>query len=1005
MLSFQDIIQTLQRYWAERGCLLWYPYHETVGAGTANPATTLRVLGPEPWKVAYLEPSFRPDDGRYGDNPNRLQMHHQFQVILKPIPENAQELYLGSLVALGIRLESNDVRFVEDNWESPALGAWGLGWEVWLNGMEVSQYTYFQQAGGRPLDPTALELTYGLERIAMALNGVESVWDLPVAEGLTYREVYHRAEVEHCVYNFEVADVDRLRELFKIAEGEADACLQRGLVVPAHDQVLRCSHAFNQLDSRGAIGVTERAQFFARMRNLSRRVADAYRTQREEAGLPLLKNLPAPRTVSLPPLPQIAAERADLLLEIGVEELPADDVDAALAALGASVEKLLEESRLGHRGVRVLGTPRRLAVIASELATRQADHLEELKGPPVKVAKDASGALTKAGAGFEAKSGVPFAQWFTKEEKQGQLYYFANAVRPGRSTAEVLAEALPKLVDALPFKKSMRWLCTAVDGERASFDFSRPLRWVVCLLGEQVLPLEIAGVVSERETRGLRDRGTPRLAIARPSAYESVLREAGIEPDPAVREREIRAQAAELARGAGGVVRPEHLEALVGEVRQMVERPVAFLGRFEERFLTVPDAVLVTVMKSHQRYFPVTGPDGKLRPCFIGVRNAAAGSMEQVVKGNEAVLRARFADASFFFENDCKQRLEEWRSRLSTLAVHEKLGSYADKVQRLEQLCGALANDLGVLQGGEERVKLVRAAQLAKADMVTRVVTEFSYLAGTMGAVYAARQGEAREVVEAIEDQYKPLPGSDVGPRSTYGLVLGLADRLDKLIGFFALGIRPTGAADPFALRRDALGILLALESRGARLSLRAALRAAAQLLPVPCAEAAIEEAAQFVEKRLEVLARERSLRPDVVDAAIAASGDDPVRCLETMRTLAERVASEHWSPLLTSYARCKRIARKESAAPALAKSALREPAELALAAAYEAARAKLGATPAFADVLDALDGLTAPIDAFFTAVMVMADDPALRAARLGLVACIAALPDGHADLSRLEGF
>ncbi|MBK9387753.1 MAG: glycine--tRNA ligase subunit beta [Planctomycetes bacterium] len=1004
MLSFQDIIQTLQRYWAEQGCLLWYPYHETVGAGTANPATTLRVLGPEPWKVAYLEPSFRPDDGRYGDNPNRLQMHHQFQVILKPIPENAQELYLGSLVALGIRLEANDVRFVEDNWESPALGAWGLGWEVWLNGMEVSQYTYFQQAGGRPLDPTALELTYGLERIAMALNGVESVWDLPVAAGLTYREVYHRAEVEHCVYNFEVADVDRLRELFRIAEGEADSCLQRGLVVPAHDQVLRCSHAFNQLDSRGAIGVTERAQFFARMRNLSRRVADAYRAQREEAGLPLLKNLPAPRTVCLPPLPQISAPRADLLLEIGVEELPADDVDAALAALGMAVEKLLLDSRLEHRGVRVLGTPRRLAVIASELATCQSDHLEELKGPPLKVARDAAGGWTKAALGFAARAGVD-PQALRIESRDGAEYLFADARHVGRSAAEVLSAALPKLVDALPFKKSMRWLCTAVDGERASFDFSRPLRWVVCLLGEQVLPLEIAGVLSGRETRGLRDRGTPRLAIARPSDYEGVLREAGIEPDPAARERDIRAQIAELARGAGGVVRPEHLEALVGEVRQMVERPVAFLGRFEERFLSVPDAVLVTVMKSHQRYFPVTGPDGKLRPCFLGVRNAASGSMEQVVKGNEAVLRARFADASFFFENDCKQRLEEWSSRLSTLAVHEKLGSYAEKVQRLERLCSALASDLGVLQGGEERALLARAAQLAKADMVTRVVTEFSYLAGTMGAVYAARQGEAREVVEAIEDQYKPLPGSDVGPRSMYGLVLGLADRLDKLIGFFALGIRPTGAADPFALRRDALGILLALESRGARLSLRAALRAAGQLLPVPCAESAIEEAAQFVEKRLEVLARERGLRADAVDAAIAASGDDPVRCLEAMRTLAERVASPSWSSLLTAYARCKRIARKESAAPALAKGALREPAELALAAAYETTRAKLGGSAAFADVLEALAGLTAPIDAFFTAVMVMADDPSLRAARLGLVASIAALPDGHADLSRLEGF
>ncbi|NIS80961.1 MAG: glycine--tRNA ligase subunit alpha, partial [Anaerolineales bacterium] len=282
----QSVILKLQQFWADQGCVIWQPYHTEVGAGTMNPATFLRVLGPEPWWVAYVEPSIRPTDGRYGENPNRWQHYYQFQVIMKPDPGNPVERYLQSLMALGIKPEEHDIRFVEDNWIAPALGAWGLGWEVWLDGQEITQYTYFQQAGGQTLDPVSVEITYGIERVVLALQDVESFVDIRWNEHVTYGEINLTAEKEHSRYNFETADVERLRVMYDEFEAEAKACLSADMVFPAHDYVLKCSHAFNLMDARGAIGVTERAVLFGRMREIARQVAELYLAQRQTIGFP-----------------------------------------------------------------------------------------------------------------------------------------------------------------------------------------------------------------------------------------------------------------------------------------------------------------------------------------------------------------------------------------------------------------------------------------------------------------------------------------------------------------------------------------------------------------------------------------------------------------------------------------------------------------------------------------------------------------------------------------------
>ncbi len=288
-MNFQNIIFELSQYWAEQGCVIQQPYDMEVGAGTFHPATLLRALGPEPWKSAYPQPSRRPTDGRYGNNPNRLQHYYQYQVIIKPSPLNVQELYLGSLERFGLNLLDHDIRFVEDDWESPTLGASGLGWEVWLDGMEITQFTYFQQAGSIELYPTTVEITYGLERIAMYLQGVESVYDIAWNEQITYGEIFHQAEVEFSTFNFEEANVEKLLMFFDTYELEALRLVEKKLLLPAYDYCLKCSHTFNLLDARKAISVNERTRYIGRIRNIARKVAEAYVEQRQNMGHPLIK--------------------------------------------------------------------------------------------------------------------------------------------------------------------------------------------------------------------------------------------------------------------------------------------------------------------------------------------------------------------------------------------------------------------------------------------------------------------------------------------------------------------------------------------------------------------------------------------------------------------------------------------------------------------------------------------------------------------------------------------
>jgi glycyl-tRNA synthetase len=1009
-LDFQSIIMSLQKYWAEQGCLIWQPYYTQVGAGTMNPATVLRVLGPEPWKVAYVEPSIRPDDGRYGENPNRMQMHYQFQVILKPDPGNPQELYLKSLQAIGIDPFEHDIRFVEDNWESPALGAWGLGWEVWLDGQEITQFTYFQQAGGMTLDPVSVEITYGLERIAMALQKVNSFRDIRWSPSMTDGDVNLQAEQEHSRYYFEIADVSRLRQMYELFEEEANACLEQGMVLPAHDYVLKCSHTFNVLDTRGAIGVTERQAFFGRMRDLSRKVAESYLEQRRQLGFPWCEKEGASQSGSsqlgigqqgknqnaeIGKLIPNSQSTHPLLLEIGVEELPAADLDVAIEQLRSRIPTWLDELRLKYGKISVMGTPRRIVVYVEEVDSSQPDLEQIIKGPPAERAFNPDGSLTKAGEGFARSKGIAITEMQVREIDGGR-YATAVVFQKGQPTTDVFTKALPNLVAGIRFDKSMRW-------NSSNVAFSRPIRWLVALLGEIVIPFVYAGIQSGRVTRGLRFYQPAEQSLADVPLYFKFMAEQGIYLESGERKQVIENQIKVLVDQVGGEIVTD--EGLSAEITNLVEAPTALRGGFDPSHLQLPREVLISVMKKHQRYYPVE-QKGKLLPYFIAVRNGHEKGLDVVTAGNEHVIRARFSDAAFFIREDSKSPLESYLPRLNTLAFQVKLGSMLNKTDRIIKLVEALSPVLNL--NIEQRAIALRAAKLCKADLATQMVVEMTSLQGAMGRYYALRSGESQAVADAIFEHYLPRYPGDALPKSWPGLLVGLADRLDTLTGLFAAGLAPTGSKDPFAQRRAALGLVQNLIGWELDFSLSKGLVTASGQLPIAANNETINACTIFVIERLRNLFLEQGYRYDVVDAVLARQGENPTRSAKAIRALSEWVIRPDWNTILPAYARCVRITREFQQDFPANQTLFKEPSEKALWETLTAVEKSLNQTKDTNPVDAFLNNFTPmipSIDRFFNEVLVMAEDIELRQNRLGMLQRIVKLAWGVADFSKLEGF
>ena len=985
-MTFQDIILALQSYWAARGCAIVQPWDVEKGAGTFNAATYLRALGPEPWAVAYVEPSRRPTDGRYGENPNRLERHHQFQVLIKASPKAIQEMYLGSLRALGIDPFEHDLRFVEDNWESPTLGAWGLGWEVWCDGMEVTQFTYFQQCGGYDLQPISVELTYGLERLAMALQNVDNVYDLKWVGELTYGMMRHPDEVQWSKHNFEAADIGLHLRWFEELKTECLRLCDLGLVIPAYDYCLRCSHVFNILDARGAIGVTERQAYILRVRELAKRCADAFLEHRQSLGFPLLATArtDAMPVVDVQPVPEPKAATAPLLLEIGTEEIPARLAPNAAKGLFELVQAQLAEWGLeGVAGPHADSTPRRLAIGFDSVPTRQADRTEVLKGPPVKVAYDAAGALTKAGQAFHDRL-LPGDELYREDTGKGE-YVMARRRMLGRPVAALLAEALPTLLGKLHWPKPMRW-------GREPQPFVRPIHWIVAAFGGENVPFLFAGVQSGVESRGHRFHAPASFRATTWQELEAGLGERKVTLSSTARKSAIRNEVQRIATTAGG--RPVEDEALLEEVTNLVEWPVPLLGSFEPELLNLPRQAIVTPMRVHQRYFPIERADGSLLPNFVVVAGTEVKDPHVVQHGNARVLRARLADARYFFENDLKKPLESFLPRLETRIWLAQVGSVRQKVDRLVELVTAM--------GGDNHA--TRATQLCKADLASEMVGEFPELQGEMGREYAGRQGEPDEVAQGIYESYLPRFAGDALPSTRAGTYAALADRIDSIVGCFGVGLKPTGSKDPYALRRQALGVIniLATTEHGVPLDLGTWVDASLTVYGSIVDAKVRGEILAFFAERTRFLLRER-LPTDVVDAVVAVGATRPRDVFGKIEALVGLRERGELEPILTTFKRVANISKGVMGFTGMSEYPISDPAEGDLVYRFPSGAVTLVERGDFEGAVREMAALRPFVDRFFDEVLVMHENPTLRDARLTLLASIRRIFGGIADFSRIQ--
>jgi len=687
----------------------------------------------------------------------------------------------------------------------------------------------------------------------------------------------------------------------------------------------------------------------------------------------------------------------DFLLEIGTEEMPARFLGPALEQLKELTESLLRDKRIGFDRVRVDGTPRRMAVYVSGLAAGQQPLLKEVKGPALKVAYNAGGQPTPAVLGFARGQGVEVADLVVKPVGPVD-YVFAVKSEQGRPTPGVLAEICPALVNGLHFPKPMRW------GD-LEYRFARPIRWLVALYGSQVIEFSLAGLESGRATRGHRFLSRDPITLQEAGEYFNALEKAYVLVNPEERRKIIRDQVEQAARAAGGRVEADN--ELLDEVNNLVEYPAAFTGSFAGDYLRLPKEVLVTVMREHQRYFPVTRNDGGLLPLFVAVRNGVSDHLAAVRAGNEKVLRARLADAAFFWDEDLKTPLNRRVGSLGKIVWQESLGTVQDKVERVSALARLIGESLGA---GEDLLRVVeRAAALCKADLVTNMVYEFPELQGIMGREYALRSGEDPAVAQAIFEHYLPRFAGDALPSTQAGRILSLADKFDTLVGCFAVGIQPTGSQDPYALRRQALGIvhiILDGELVGSLTEMVSlAYRGYSGKVSLKISQDPVTgDLEEFFRQRLRGLLTDRGFAYDIVEAVISAGTGDllgAVRRAEALDSFRQEPAFE---AVITAFNRANNLSRKHQGS-SVSPDLLQDPAERELYRSLGMVRREVDQLLAKRDYAGALHRLAAlrePVDRFFEAVMVMVEDQGIRDNRLALLKSVALLAAPLADLSKI---
>ena len=691
-------------------------------------------------------------------------------------------------------------------------------------------------------------------------------------------------------------------------------------------------------------------------------------------------------------------ETRNLLIEIGTEELPPKALKSLSVSFTKGIEEGFSQAELAHGEIKSYASPRRLAVLVTDLVTTQEDKEVERRGPALKAAFDEEGKPTKAAEGFARSCGTGVDELQTVETDKGAWLVFSSRQK-GKATAELIPAIVTESLDRLPIPKRMRW------GDLKS-EFVRPVHWLVLLFGDEVIGTEILSVKTGRETRGHRFHHPAPIYLGEPEAYGPILESEGrVIADFNDRREAIRALVMEAASATGGKAVID--EDLLDEVTALVEWPVAIVGNFEERFLDVPSECLISAMKGHQKYFHLVDEAGNLMPNFITISNIESKDPEKVREGNERVIRPRLSDAEFFWNQDRKHSLEDRLDSLKTILFQKKLGSLYDKTQRVTKLAGIIAESIG-----GDRGKAERAAQLAKCDLMTEMVYEFPELQGIMGRYYAQLDGEESEVAKALDEQYMPRFAGDDLPSTKTGQALAVAEKLDSLLGIFAIGQPPTGDKDPFALRRASLGTLRIIVEKGLDLDIAELLQQAANGLAdvdVKAGEEEITQVFDFMMERLRNIYHEQGIAADTFEAVLARRPTRPldfdqrIHAVTTFRTLPEAAS------LAAANKRIHNILKKaeETISDTVVAEKLEDAAEKALVEKLNHLAAEVDPLLAerdYTEALKSLAGLRDPVDKFFDNVMVMVDDAELRANRLALLSRLQGLFLQVADLSRLHG-
>ncbi|QPC46915.1 glycine--tRNA ligase subunit beta [Mangrovibacillus cuniculi] len=673
----------------------------------------------------------------------------------------------------------------------------------------------------------------------------------------------------------------------------------------------------------------------------------------------------------------------DLLLEIGLEEMPARFVTQSSEDLEGKVRDWLVEQGLSFASIERFSTPRRLAVRVNGLVSQQEDKEEIAKGPAKKIAVNENGEWTKAAVGFVKGQGGTVDDLFFQEIK-GIEYVHVKKFTKGKSTIDLLPQ-LEKIVISLTFPKNMKW------GSN-DLRYVRPIKWLACMFGSEVIPFSVVGVETGRTSQGHRFLGKE-TAIEEPSTYEKQLLAEYVVVDAFARKEAIVSQLEKLAEEKGWIIPVD--PNLLEEVTNLVEYPTALFGAFEEAFLTLPEEVLITSMKEHQRYFPVKSQGDTLLPFFVTVRNGNHEHMEKVAKGNEKVLRARLSDADFFYKEDQKKDIESFNKKLAAIVYQVEIGTLAEKVERITKLTSFVSDKLHL--ESETRTKAVRAAEISKFDLVSQMVYEFPELQGTMGRDYATRLGEEAEVAQAIEEHYQPRSAEDTTAESKIGAIVAISDKLDTIASSFAIGRIPTGSQDPYALRRQATGIVLTLMDHSFGLSLKELFNEAVTLLlekgiGQKDKQQLVEELTEFFTARVKQVCLDRGVRHDIIDAVLSGGLENIPALVERAIVLDDQKNNEEFKPVMESLGRVINLSKKLEGTPSINKDLAEHDAEKALIDAVVALSENTSELKNMDQMYNQLKGLQPVIDQYFEHTMVMVDDEGIKHNRLSTLATLAAI-------------